>query len=105
MSDKNPGEKLGTSSHSNSMCSDRTLGYEDEKTDAGTFVCIFYCDWNRFVVHFKTAIYIFTCDVWCMFFRFRVESVAQYKWKEIRWCRADTDSRFFCNSGLMFKGK
>ena len=63
MSDKNPGEKLGTSSHSNSMCSDKTLGYEDEKTDAGTFVCIFYCDWNHFVVHFKTAIYIFTFDV------------------------------------------
>ena len=52
MSDKNPGEKLGTSSRSNSMCSDKTLGYEDEKTDAGTFVCISYCDWKSFCCTF-----------------------------------------------------
>ena len=47
MSDKDPGEKLGRSSCSNSMCSDKTIGYEDEKTDAGTFVCIFLrsCEW------------------------------------------------------------
>ena len=42
MSDKDPGEKLGRSSCSNSMSSDKTIGYEDEKTDAGTFVCIFF---------------------------------------------------------------
>ena len=41
LSDKHPGEKLGRSSHLNSMCLDKTIGYEDEKTDAGTFVCIF----------------------------------------------------------------
>ena len=63
MLDKDPGEKLGRSSCFNSMCSDKTIGYEDEKTDAGMFVCIFYGHVKGFIVHFKTAIYIFTFDV------------------------------------------
>ena len=62
MSDKDPGEKLGRSSSSNSMCSDKTMGYEDKKTDVGMFV-FFYGHVNGFIVHFKTAIYIFTFDV------------------------------------------
>ena len=41
MSDKDPGEKLGRSSCSNSMSSDKTIGYEDEKTDAGT-LCLYF---------------------------------------------------------------
>ena len=41
MSEKNPGEKLGRSSHSNSICSDKTIRYEDEKTDAG-IVCLYF---------------------------------------------------------------
>ena len=64
MSDKDPGEKLGRSSCSNSMSSDKTIGYEDEKADGGTFVCIFFNGHvNGFIVHFKNAIYIFTFDV------------------------------------------
>ena len=41
LSDKPPGEKLGRCSHSNSMSLDKTIGYEDEKTEAGTYVCMF----------------------------------------------------------------
>ena len=41
MSDKDPGENLGRCSGPNSMSSDKTIGYEDEKTDGGTFVCFF----------------------------------------------------------------
>ena len=52
MSDKNPGEKLGRSPCSNSMCSDKTIGYEDEKTDAGMFVCIFLWSCERFCCTF-----------------------------------------------------
>ena len=51
MSNKNPGEKLGRSSHSNSMCSDKTIGYEDEKTNAGSLFVFFYCHVKGFVVH------------------------------------------------------
>ena len=64
MSDKNPGEKLGRSSHSNSMCSDKTIGYEDKKTNAGTFVCIFLLSCERFCCTCILKLpYIFTLDV------------------------------------------
>ena len=64
MSDKDPGENLGRCSGPNSMSSDKTIGYEDEKTDGGTFVCLFfYGHVNGFIVHVKTAIYICTFDV------------------------------------------
>ena len=52
MPDKKPREKLGRSSHSNSRCSNKTIGYEDEKTDAGTFVCIFLLSCERFCCTF-----------------------------------------------------
>ena len=64
MSDKDPGENLGRCSGPNSMSSDKTIGYEDKKTDGGTFVCLFfYGHVNGFIVHVKTAIYICTFDV------------------------------------------
>ena len=52
MSDKDPGEKLGRSSCSNSMCSDKTIGYEDKKTDAVTFVLFFLWPCERFYCTF-----------------------------------------------------
>ena len=59
MSDKSPGEKLGRSSCSNSMCFDKTIGCEDEKTDAGSLFVFFYCHVKSFVIYFKTAIHIY----------------------------------------------
>ena len=60
MSDKSPGEKLGRSSHSNSMCSDKTIGYEDDKKLMQVHLFVFfYCHVKGFVEHFNTAIHIY----------------------------------------------
>ena len=37
------------------MCSDKTIGYEDEKTDAGMFVCIFLLSCERFCCTFSNC--------------------------------------------------
>ena len=39
LSDKQPNEKLGRSSCSNSISSEKTIGYEDKKTHPGMFLC------------------------------------------------------------------